>query len=800
MNPREIARKLAEESIVLLKNDGVLPLAEGARIAVFGRAQEEFAFSGNGSGAVHTDSGLSTLAACEAAGLQPEPALAAFYREQVRLGVGTHKPMDWTTLGDYPNSGLMYDLFGQYIPPNEEYRLTETQYAQARAWADTALVILGRRSGGEECDRRLENDYYLSENERTLVDEVCARFDKVVLILTVIGAVDLGWTEEKPQIGAILFAGIFGEHGAGALARILTGRVNPSGRLGFTMARRYEDYPSAAHFSCNREDPDHVLDYAAYGLSAAENGSAGFAKSPVTVYQEDVYPGYRYFDAFGVSPLYAFGSGLSYSDFEWRLAAVSHDDAELVLTAEVRNLSSLPGKTVLQAYASAPALPRYPKRLVGFEKTALLEQGKPGTLTLRIPWQELAAYDEADAAYSVSAGTYLIELGESFGAIAPVLKIRVPQTLLVEQCTNALGILPCNRDKLSFLEAPADGRRLPEDVAEITLTEIAPAVHRQEETADFPEALGLSDLELACLCVGYGSGIPFEAYLDYKCPETAYYEDGTPVTVNDHPTGFKGNLSPAMPKVGLRSLFYKDGPAGVGEIAWPTEMLVACAFNRALWADFGRCVARECERGQVDVWLAPALNLHRNPLLGRCFEYFSEDPFLTGSAAIAIARGVQEDGRVLVCPKHFAANEQETFRRGKARTHTDAVDSIVTEKALRELYLKPFKMLVEAGGIRCLMTSFNKINGTFAAGSEDLCTRILRGEWGYSGAVVSDWGDMDTAVNGADALHAGNDIVMPGGPPVIAQIMAGLEKGTVTREDLLRSVRRLRLMQNSIRK
>ena len=202
----------------------------------------------------------------------------------------------------------------------------------------------------------------------------------------------------------------------------------------------------------------------------------------------------------------------------------------------------------------------------------------------------------------------------------------------------------------------------------------------------------------------------------------------------------------------------------------------------------------ECKKKQVDIWLAPAVNLLRHPLGGRNFEYFSEDPYLTGICACEVTKWVQENHPVLVCPKHFAVNEQETFRRGNSNKHYDAVDSILSERAAREIYLKPFEMLVKEADIACLMTSFNKINGVFAAGNADLCTHILKEEWGYKGVVVTDWGDMDVVVDGADAVAAGNDIIMPGGPPVISQILQGYREGRVSRKNLEDAVKRLLYM------
>lgn len=297
----------------------------------------------------------------------------------------------------------------------------------------------------------------------------------------------------------------------------------------------------------------------------------------------------------------------------------------------------------------------------------------------------------------------------------------------------------------------------------------------------------LTENQLACLCVGYGSGLPFPDFQETELPSTLQ-EDGRPLTVNDHPAGYNGYVSPAVPERGIHSMFYKDGPAGVGGVSWPGEMLLACSFDVDALYQMGNAVGAECEAQQVDVWLAPALNLHRHPLGGRNFEYYSEDPFLTGAMGSAVLRGVQENHKVLVCAKHFAANEQETYRRGSAKLENgipafDAVDSLVSERALRELYLKPFQMAVEAG-LHCVMTSFNKVNGTFAGGSKDLCTHILREEWGFDGVVVTDWGDMDIVVDGAEAVAAGNDIIMPGGPPVIQQILKGKEESRLTRQKL----------------
>ena len=579
--------------------------------------------------------------------------------------------------------------------------------------------------------------------------------------------------------------------------------TNPSGKLAVTIAEHYEDYPSADHFSWDKEHLENVLDYESYGLSSEENGSTGFSKSPVSVYWEDIYTGYRYFDTFGKPVLYPFGYGLSYTEFAISDASAEKQNGGIMVTANVKNIGEISGKEVIQVYLSkvnpAEGVERPYQELKGFEKTADLAPGEKEKVKIWIPWRELAVYDEGRAAWVIESGDYLLKMGNSSRDTSLVGMVRLGDTVLTEQCANRMIILECNRDKLSFLtqkdyagchledrcEKKPDGGVTGMAVISVTEEDIlAGGESRQAEKETQQNLPELSIEELASLCVGYGPGTPFAAVGDRSDPSAIFDGEGKPITTNNHPTGYPGYVSPAIEEKGIKSIFYKDGPAGIGGIAWPTEMLIACSFDRKLWQMFGDAVGKECEDQQVNVWLAPAVNLHRNPLCGRNFEYFSEDPYLTGVCACEITKGVQNGRPVIVCPKHFAANEQETFRRGNAGKKVDAVDSILTERSARELYLKPFEMLVREAHIACIMTSFNKINGVFAGGSKDLCTRILREEWGFDGAVVTDWGDMDIVVDGADAVAAGNDIVMPGGPPVIRQILKGYEEGRVTREEM----------------
>lgn len=827
MDRKRIAREIVEESVVLLKNDGMLPLASGQKVAFFGRSQLKTYISGSGSGAAKGSKESNILLECEKRGILPCPELKTFY--QSCLETEEERPeeaFDFAAMKDLVNSGLMYEIFGRYHAPAKEYEIPESLLQSARDYSNTAVLVIGRDAGGEECDRHLEEDYELTSSEKELVEQVCSTFTDVALILNINGLIDLNWIRNYPSVRSILFLGIPGEEGASALAEILTGEVNPSGKLAFTIAKRFEDYPSARHFSWDKDNPEQLLTYESYNLDSEENGSKGFCKSPVTVYWEDIYAGYRYFDTFGKEPLFPFGFGLSYTRFQISGLIARKESDGICVMARVQNTGECPGKEVVQLYLSASGTrSEQPlQELKGFEKTRLLSPRETQNLKIEIAWEELAVYEEGTASYRIQAGDYQIRLGTSSRDTCPVCRIRVNEDILVRQCGNRLGIKDCNRGKIQFLTQ--DRNRRPgfneEETPfrmELTPEEVLKALHAEPENGsrflsgtcglqgESPDSgrlllskmnlSGWSVEKLSALLVGYGPGVPFSAFGDGTDPETLFDAEGRPLTTNSHPTGVNGYVSPAMKENGILSVFYKDGPAGTGQTAWPSEMLMACAFNRKLWRRFGDGAGAECEEQEVDIWLAPAVNLQRNPLCGRNFEYFSEDPYLTGECACEITRGVQENHPVIVCPKHFAVNEQETFRRGNAKKNYDAADSIVSERAARELYLKPFEMLVRKAGITCVMTSFNKINGVFAGGNKDLCTHILREEWGFHGVVVTDWGDMDIVVDGADAVAAGNDVVMPGGPPVIAQILRGYEEGRVTRAQMETGVRHLLQMIES---
>jgi beta-glucosidase len=820
----QLAKTLAEEGIVLLKNENqLLPLKKDNPIAVFGRAQLQTLIGGGGSGASSSEETTIILEELKKAGLRPVGELENYYRTEVErcLAAAPGKEEARAEFEGLISSGMIYEIFGRYTSPALEFPLPLTLVTDI-CNETTALCVIGRGSGGEECDRRVEEDYYLTESEKHMVEMVAKHFTKVVLILNINGFIDLSWIKEYPAIQAVLYMGTTGEQGAAALAELLIGKVSPSGKLSATMALSYEDYPSSPNFFTNKDKPETILTYEDYQLSTEENKSTGFEKSPVALYKEGIYVGYRYFDTFQKEVLYPFGYGLSYAEFELEFLSSKLSEEALILTVQVTNISKEhSGKEVAEFYISAPEgkIEKPYQELIAYEKTKNLAPGESEQLNVRIPFAELAVYEEETASYIIEEGDYFIRLGNSSRNTKIIGKIDVPSTIVTSCYKNRLSIRPENKEKLEFLKKEKGISFLytgevkeKEDTKSLcTLTHNSVRKQVRKEVIDALTAPAITSTlldvktgkvrmenfvaqfspeELAVLVNGYGPGLPFGG-LGGKYPATISYEDGEEIGSCTHPTGFVGYVSPALNKYGIPSVHYKDGPAGVQMIAWPTGMSMACTFNQKLLYEFGHACGTEAEQLQVDSWLAPAVNIQRSPIGGRNFEYYSEDPRHTGYCGLAITLGVEENNKVTTCPKHFALNEQETYRRGSIKKSYDALDSIVEERAAREIYLKPFEMIVRGSKVSTLMSSFNKINGTFAAGNEDLCQGILREEWGYQGIVVTDWGDMDIVVDGADAVAAGNDIIMPGGPPVIDQVLQGYKEGRCSIADLRKAASNL---------
>jgi len=853
----EIARKIAGEGIVLLENrDDILPLDLGKPLAVFGRGQLDTKISGSGSGATASEDTVNIIDGLQEYGFNIDNELLDFYQKELSSDKDDSlKTMFLENMNNNKNKNdelpWWYEFWGKYNPPSPEIIIDDQLVKKASSKTDTAIVVISRVSGGEECDRHLEDDYYLSMTEENLLKQVSSKFFNVIVLLNTAGVIDLSWLKEFTAIKGLLHISLPGQVAGKTVAEILSGKITPSGKLVDTYAISYEDYPSAEHFSFNKEKPENIKTYQDYGLDPEKNGSSGFNISPVTVYQEGIYTGYRYFDTFGVDPIYPFGYGLSYTEFdiEYLEGRIDTGDELISLKIRVSNIGKkYSGKEVVQLYISKPAglLEKPYQELVGYQKTITLAAGESQVLEISFSLKELSSYDEKTAAYIIERGYFYLRIGNSSRNTSIDARIYVPETIVYEKLSNQLGLHPVNKYKINFLSredaVPVSypGEKDEMESADLIATITAGllekkqykqvkneqldiekksdnAVKRTDSEGSDDTKTGLiggdqdqnqkryilkdvyngnitleefvsqlSVKELAVLCNGYGNGQAFGG--DPEAPVTITYDDGNKIGSNS--SDLEGqflSLSPAIERRGIPSLVYKDGPAGIGLTAWPVETMMASTWNEDLLYAFGDAVAKECEFKGIDVWLGPALNLHRNPIAGRNFEYYSEDPLLSGKSAVAVTRGVMENHKLTVSAKHFVLNDQETYRRGYALDNIDAVDSIVEERVSREIYLKPFEMLVKNTEIMNIMTSFNKINSTFAAGNRSLNIDILRGEWGFEGYLVTDWGDMDIVVDGADAVAAGNGVIMPGGPPVIEEVLTGYREGRVSLEEMRRS-------------
>ena len=762
---RAVSRQAAAEGMALLKNEGALPLRPGAKVALLGLGARQPIKGGTGSGDVNSRDVISVDQGLREAGFE---IVNTEYLDEFDR-VYAQNRQKWTDAivaeaGPSRDFFKLYDAHVRMTCPLPEIDLPE------KGWADAeAVVYVLSRTSGEGADRRdAPGDYYLSERETAELTALCAWGKPVVVLLNVGGIMDLSFLDTLP-IAGLLLMGQAGCDSGRAAADILSGAVNPSGRLTDSWAFRYEDYPSSRDFSFR-------------------NGNL-----KEEYYTEGLYVGYRYFDAFGVRPRYPFGYGLSYTRFEQRAEALTLNGREVSLALRVRNIGDRAGRQVAQLYAACPAReqPKEFKRLVAFGKTGLLAPGAEEALTLRFDIAALASYRPGYAAWFLEKGEYVLLLGENAESFLAAGKLTLAETVNICQVSNI-----CDQvDALNEIAPPAENRAawdarlaaLGRDVPAVSL-DAAVALPEPRLAAPAPSEkarqilAALTEDEKIRLCVGAPSAMSGEAIgeagnaVPGAAGETVSVpEKGLPAMVlADGPAGLRMQkcyeIDPATGLIHRLDRFssllnrffgvmeYHDGFARRYQFATaiPVGTLLAQSFDPALLTRVGGLVADEMRRFGVTVWLAPGLNIHRNPLCGRNFEYFSEDPLVSGVMAAAITRGVQRRPGACVTIKHFACNNQEDNRMG--------VSAVISERALREIYLKGFEIAVKTAQPLSIMTSYNRVNGVHTANSCDLCTRVARQEWGFGGFIMTDWTTTNSGhgSSAAKCVLAGNDLVMPG--------------------------------------
>lgn len=778
-------RALAPECMVLLKKNGDFPLSDPCKIALYGAGARETIKGGTGSGDVNVRHFTTVEEGLEKAGftVTTKPWMDR-YKEIRDAGIKSFYEGIAQEAKELGKSAFVVGM-GRTLP-EPEYELP------LDGEGDVCVYVLSRNSG-EGADRPgNEGDYKLTGDETRDILQCAKQYEKFLLVLNVGGPVDL--SPVLDTVENILLLSQLGSVTGDAFADVLLGKAYPSGKLTTTWVRAEDLFTEG-----------------------------DFAEQDDTRYREGVFVGYRWCDAAGVLPLFSFGYGLGYTDFTVVPESFSVRDHVLTVEALVNNVGDHPGKEAVLLYYSAPngKMTRPVRELGTFAKTAELRPNETEHLTLQLPIEEMAGWDEQNDCWKLEAGEYLISVGDD-----PVGVVVIENDVVTEQLSHSGG-------EPDFVDwAPELKRTVPNDLPRIAIDgfDLSGIGHYDRNRIDrervsletLPE---LTEQELATICVGkHSDATDMASIIGNSATRLAGGAGETAELVSEK--GY-GKIVMADGPAGLRlATRYIETPEGQESVdtegfesilnilpeeiralirlklqqneekakscpvlyhyasAIPIGTALAQAWNPDVAETCGDLVGEEMELFGANVWLAPALNIHRNVLCGRNFEYYSEDPVVSGKTAAAMTRGVQKHARCAVTIKHFACNNQETNRYGS--------NSLVSQRALREIYLKGFEICVKEAAPLALMTSYNLLNGVHTANRRDLLTTILREEWGFEGIVMTDWGttndNFNMGVHGASApdlcVKAGNDLIMAGSKADVDGILAGLETGTIERNDL----------------
>lgn len=751
----DTAAKMVSEGIVMLKNENnALPLDTGKEVAVFGRIQFHYYKSGTGSGGmVNVTKVVNILDGLIDNGVKVNEKLLGTYRKWDK-----ENPFD---LGE----GWGGEPWSQKEMPLDEGLVKETAKS-----CETAVVIIGR-TAGEEQDNRLEaGSYLLSDDEIAMLTVVRENFKKVVLLLNVGNIIDM--TDiNRIAPDSVLYVWQGGMTGGKGTADVLTGKVSPSGKLPDTIAHKASDYPSDANFGREKNRD---------------------------IYAEDIYVGYRYFETFAKDKvLYPFGFGLSYTEFEIKTEKAEITEGAVKLSVSVKNIGSYKGKEVIEVYCEAPQgrLGKATRVLCGFEKARELVPQEEQTIEIAVDIAKLASYDDSGvtgnkSCYVLEAGEYKFYVGSDVRSAEYACSFEQGEDLVTERLTQSLahvesferikpvcegGAFSIGREAVPVSEVDESARRLeklPKEIAYtgdkgIKLWDVKNGKNTMDEFI-----AQLSDYDLSCIIRGEGMGSP---------------------RVTAGTASAFGGVSENLNGFGIPAGCCSDGPSGMrldcGTKAFslPNGTMIASSFNKELTSELFTFMGLEMAANKVDCLLGPGMNIHRHPLNGRNFEYFSEDPFLTGKMAAAELKGMAGAG-VTGTIKHFCANNRETNRH--------FIDSVVSERALREIYLKGFEIAVKEGGASSVMTTYGRVNGLWTAGNFDLNTVILREEWGFKGFTMTDWwaninvrGKEPDKTDLAAMARAQNDVYMvcPDGEKNDDNTLVALENGGIERCELQRN-------------
>lgn len=694
-NIPELTRKSAAEGIVLLKNNNALPYSLDTKISVFGRCQLDYFYVGYGSGGdVNAPYFVNIVDGIKNAGGKLNEWLLEYYKNYCKENPAPH------------------GFWGHWPMNFEEPSLDDETVKKASEESDAALIIIGRAAGEDRENTLTKGSYYLTDEERHLIDQVCKNFSNVTVLLDCGNVMDMSWIlDYNDRLRGIVYAWQGGMESGNAVADVLYGKVNPSGKLTDTIAVKYEDYPSAKHF-----------------------GGKLF-----NTYVEDIFVGYRYFETFAKEKaLFPFGFGLSYTNFDIEVLDFIEEKDKINIEIEVTNIGKVSGKEVVELYARCPQgkLSKPLMSLVAFDKTEELYPNESEKLTLSVPIYSLASFDDTGVtghkySYILEKGEYKFFIGENVRDVDEIGSIKYKEDKVLETL-KAVCAPKEYIDRIVALEV--NGSFIPKKV---TLKPEKPYL-RERILKNLPKEQGhiVHNFNFSQVRNGEISVEKFVSSLTNQELEALTRGEGG----MDSSYGVAGNagafggIIPKLNEKGVPAIITTDGPAGIRIRKYtsliPCGTALASTFNTKLVEEIATEMGKELRNAGSNVLLAPGMNIHRNVLCGRNFEYFSEDPLLTGKMASAYVKGIQSSGGS-ACPKHFACNNQEADRTIN--------DSIVSQRALREIYLKGFEICVKEAKPLNIMTSYNKINGVWSHYNYDLVTTVLRNEWGFDGSVMTDW-------------------------------------------------------------
>lgn len=785
---KKIAYRLACEGIVLLENNYALPIEVGP-IALFGTGARHTIKGGTGSGDVNERHSVSVYEGLIDAGFEITSNDWLDKYDKLLAQVVENQS---SNLMNAVKSANFADIMALFMGSASYPTLKVIKADTIKAPAKTAIYVVSRQAG-EGADRHIENgDNDLSDIEIESLQRLVEAYEKVILVINIGCSLNMDFLSKVPGLGAVIYLCQQGTEGGHAFADIISGKVNPSGKLTDTWAKKYDDIPFASEYSYLNNNLKEEY------------------------YKEGILVGYRYFDTYGVEPMYPFGYGLSYTNFEIKTSGANINKTTVTLFVDIKNRGKVPGKEVIQVYLSAPSgrLKKEAKSLVAFKKTGIIAPGEIEHFEILFDLRDCASFEELGARYILDKGDYIVKVGNSSRNTKNVAVLNLNKLVVVEQVRNVCPTIN-DFEELDILDRPA------EKIDDLPLIPIKAddfktlyhdySVPKTYHSAQVDAIVGeMSLLEKATVCVGAGMlngrrtikiegavghstsrlmrkfGLPNVEFADGPAGirltrYTGVYKNGRTKMI-DSPLAGLELLPPS-----LKQFIFADPKSCDTAVqyttAFPVEVALAQTWNMELLYEMGTAIAAEMQEFGITYWLAPALNIHRNPLCGRNFEYYSEDPLLTGKCAAAVISGVQSVPGLYVAAKHFCCNNQEDNRM--------AVNSNVSERALREIYLKGFSLAIKIGKATGVMTSYNKVNGVNPPNSYDLCTAVLRNEWGFDGIVMSDWFGSTFSGSPILAMKAGNDLSMPGLPTQNLQILLGTLLSFVHETDVDRCCRNI---------